>query len=235
MVAILVVLTIILFVLADIVLQWVRMRRDKATLGVHMRAGNLTDLLVPGLQPGRFGLPGGLFFHQGHTWGNLLFSGQVKIGLDDFVQKLLGHIDGIALPPAGAELKQGQPFAAIRQGGRTARLVAPVDGVVCAVNSEIAKAPGLIKRDPYTRGWLVTVRPTNLTANLLHLSIGERAFSWLQSESARMQELLHVTLGRDKDALIGTTAADGGVVAEGLLEHLDDDTWNEFQSKFLGS
>lgn len=235
MVAILVVFTIILFIAADLVVQWVRTRRAKPAPASQSRATGIMDLLVPSLQPERFGLPGGLFFHRGHTWANLLFSGQVKVGVDDFTQKFLGRVDTIALPPVGAEVKQGQPFAAIRQGGRTALLTAPMDGVVCAVNSDLAKLPGLIKRDPYTRGWLVALRPTNLTANLSRLTIGESALAWLKGELVGVQEFLHVTLTLERDALVGATAADGGLVADGLLEHLDNNAWAEFQSKFLGS
>jgi glycine cleavage system H lipoate-binding protein len=235
MVAILVVFTIILFIAADLVVQWVRARRAKPALASSPKAAGVTDLLVPSLQLERFSLPGGLFFHRGHTWANLLFSGQVKVGVDDFIQKLLGRIDAITLPPVGAEVKQGQPFAAVRQAGRTALLPAPVDGIVCAVNSELAKVPGLIKRDPYTRGWLMAVRPTNLTVNFSRLIIGDAALAWLKAELARLQEFLHVTLTLERDALVGTTAADGGLAADGLLERLDNETWAEFQSKFLGA
>lgn len=235
MVAILVVFTIILFITADLVVQWVRAQRVKPARVSQPGGASVVDLLVPSLQPERFGLPGGLFFHRGHTWANLLFSGQVKVGVDDFVQKLLGRIDAIRLPPVGVEVKQGQPFAALRQGGRMAVLPAPVDGVVCAVNCELAKSPGLIRRDPYTRGWLVALRPTDLNANLARLSVGEGALAWLQAELARLREFLHVSLTLERDALVGTTAADGGLAADGLLEHLDNETWAEFQSKFLGA
>jgi glycine cleavage system H lipoate-binding protein len=235
MVALLVVFTILLFVAADLVLQLVRARRIQPALAPRPRRAEAADLLVPSIQPEHFVLPGGLFFHRGHTWANLLFSGQVKVGVDDFIQKLLGRIDAITLPPVGAEVKQGQPFAAVRQGGRTALLSAPVDGVVCAVNSELAKVPGLLKRDPYTRGWLMAVRPTNLTVNFSRLIIGDGALAWLKAELARLQEFLHVTLTLERDALVGTTAADGGLAADGLLEHLDSETWAEFQSKFLGA
>lgn len=235
MVTMLVVLTILLFIAADLLVRWVQARRAKAALASEPRGASLVDLLLPSLQPERFILPGGLFFHRGHTWVNLLFSGQVKVGMDDFLQRLLGRVDAVTLPALGVEVKQGQPFAAIRQGGRTAMLTAPVDGVVCAVNSELAKMPGLLKRDPYTRGWLVALRPSNLTANLRQLRVGEGALTWLKGELARLQEFLHVTLTLNRDALVGVTAADGGLASDGLLEHVDDEIWAEFQSKFLNA
>lgn len=228
----LVVLTFIVSITASLVVQWVRTRRAGQVTLPRPSGPGVADLL-PGLQPERFIVPAGLFFHRGHTWINLLFSGHVKVGVDDFLQRLLGRIDAITLPRVGAEVKEGRPFVAIRQGGRTATLAAPVDGVVCAVNDELARAPTLLKRDPYTRGWLLALRPTNLAANLPRLTVGESALAWLRAEVARLQDFLQVTLALKQDALVGATAADGGLIADGLLEHVDDEIWIEFQSKFL--
>jgi glycine cleavage system H lipoate-binding protein len=232
MVALLVLVTVILLVTLDLVIRWRGARRVRAAPAATP-AARVMDLLLPSLQAERFALPGGLFFHRGHTWVNLLFSGQVKVGADDFLQRLLGHLDAISLPPVGAQVKQGQPLATFRQGGRTATLASPLDGVVCAVNGELVKAPGLLRRDPYTRGWLVALRPTGLAADLSRLTVGESALAWLRTEITRLQEFLRTTLTLKQDALVGVTAADGGLMADGLLEHLDDETWAEFQSKFL--
>ncbi len=233
MVAILVVVTIVLFVAADFILQWVRARRARAARSVSIGKANVADLLLPTLQPERFAMPGGLFFHRGHTWVNLLFSGQAKVGADEFFQKLLGKVNAITLPPVGVEVKAGQPFVAFRQGHRTATLPAPIDGVVCAVNSDAAKAPGLLQRDPYTRGWLVAIRPKDLTANMAHLMVGEKSVAWLKVELGRLHDFLRETLAMHQDSLVGVTAADGGLSTEGLLERLDDERWEAFQARFL--
>jgi len=233
MVALLVALTVILLVSLDLLIRWRFARRARPAPAQGPAAAQVMDLLLPSLRPERFTLPAGLFFHPGHTWANLLFSGQVKVGVDDFLQKLLGRIDTLTLPPLGTEVRQGRPFAMVRQGTRAVILRAPVDGVVCAVNAELVKAPGLLKRDPYTRGWLVALRPTNLVGNLSRLTVGERALAWLKGELARLQEFLYVALTLKRDALVGATAADGGLLADGLLEHLDDETWAEFHTRFL--
>ncbi len=230
MVAVFVILTIILFVAADFILQKVRARRTPAP--VAQRAG-AADLLLPNLHAERFALPGGLFFHRGHTWANLLFSGQVKIGIDDFLQKLLGRIDAVTLPPIGVEVKAGQPFVALRQGDRTATLTSPVDGTVCAVNQELAKAPSLLRRDPYTRGWLVAIRPKDLTANMPLLMVGEKSRQWLTLELGRFADFVRGVMSQHQDVMVGATAADGGLSADGLLERLDDAHWTDFQNQFL--
>ena len=235
MVAILVVLTIVLFIGADLLVQWSRRRRGVQVAPIKTRVAGAADVLLPGLQPERFALPGGLFFHPAHTWANLLFSGQIKVGVDDFLQKLFGRIDAVTLPPVGTEVKQGQPLMSIRQGGRVAMLPAPVDGVVCAINGELAKSPNLLRREPYTRGWLVALRPTDLTADLSRLAIGEGAFRWLKSELSRFEEFLQGIMAVHQDALVGATAADGGLSPDGLLERLDEESWKAFQSKFLGA
>jgi glycine cleavage system H lipoate-binding protein len=229
MVPILVVLTIVAFVLADLALQWLRARKPAPARA----AAGAADLLLPQLQAERFTLPAGLFFHRGHTWANLLFSGQVKVGVDDFLQKLLGHIDAVTLPPQGVEVKAGQPFAMLRQGERSIPLLSPVDGVVCAVNAEVAKTPSVVKRDPYTRGWLVAIQPRDLAANLAGLSVGERGVTWLRGELSRVREFLQGLMAGHQDHLVGATAADGGLSADGLLEHLDDAAWAEFETRFL--
>jgi len=231
MVIVLAALTAILCLAVGLMVEWVRLRRARLALQPRQTLPGAADLLIPSLQPKHFALPGGLFFHRAHTWCNLLFSGQIKVGVDDFAQRLLGRIDSITLPPVGLAVTQGQALATIRQGGRTATLVAPVDGVVCAVNGEVARTPGLLKRDPYTRGWLVAVRPTDLAGNLRRLAVGDAALAWLKAEVLRLHEFLHGTL--QHDGLVGATAADGGVVADGLLEHVDDGTWAAFQSEFL--
>lgn len=232
MVVILVGLTIILLVTVDLVVRWRMSQRTKAPAPL---ADAVVDLLMPRLQPEHFSLPGGLFFHRGHTWTNLLFSGQVKVGVDDFLQRLLGHIDDIALPPVGARVKEGEQFVTIRQGGRTATLRAPIDGEVCAVNNELLKTPNLLRRDPYTRGWFVALRPTGLAADLSRLKVGEDALLWLKTEVTRFQRFLSDMLRVEHHSLVGLTAADGGVHVDGLLEHVDEETWRRFQKEFMGA
>jgi len=222
----------LLLIAADLLIRRRMARRNKPPATV---TAAIMDFLIPSLQSERFHLPGGLFFHRGHTWANLLFSGQVKVGVDDFLQRLVGRIDDIRLPPMGTEVKEGAPFVTIRQGGRTATLPAPVDGVVCAVNGELTRSPSLVKRDPYTRGWLVALQPTNLTSNLSRLMVGETALGWLKAEVARLQTFVSSTLTEQQDALVGVTAADGGLHADGLLEHLNDEAWRRFTREFVAT
>jgi glycine cleavage system H lipoate-binding protein len=223
-------LTFILLIFVDLVARWCSVHRAKPASDAVTAP---MDFLLPSLQPDRFILPGGLFFHRGHTWVNVLFSGQVKVGVDDFVQRLLGRLDSIALPPVATEIREGQPFITIRQRGRSATLCAPLDGVVRAVNGELAKAPSLLKRETYTRGWLVALQPTNLAANLPQLTVGEGASLWLRAEIARLETFLSDAQFVERHAAMGATTGSVGARVDGLLEHLDDKAWRTFQGIFL--
>lgn len=182
------------------------------------------------LHPRQFALPAGIFFHPSHTWLGLLPSGQVKVGLDDFLRRLLGRIDAVALPRVGAVLARGGPLAGLKQGGRALGLRSPVDGTVAAANPLWEGDPHRASRDPYGEGWMVKVVPTNLAHNLQGLKIGEPAVWWLQEEVRRFRDFAARFIAPDPE--LGPRLADGGLPLEGVLERLDDATWSRFERGF---
>ena len=50
------------------------------------------------------------FLHRGHTWVALESADRVRIGLDDFLQKVLGPTTKINLPKSGQSIKANTPF-----------------------------------------------------------------------------------------------------------------------------
>ena len=55
-----------------------------------------------------FHLPERLYYHQGHSWALPEQGDLVRVGIDDFAQKLVGKIDAIQLPPVGSQVTQGE-------------------------------------------------------------------------------------------------------------------------------
>ena len=58
---------------------------------------------VPQAQPvpamvGGFKVPENLRYHPGHTWALSESPNLVRVGMDDFASKLIGHLERIALP-----------------------------------------------------------------------------------------------------------------------------------------
>src|SRR3989337_2141806 len=98
MVLILVLATIATFLFMELAYRmWSGRAKEKAGEAVPAMRTALLPVALP-----EFRLPGGLFYHSGHTWAHLTPSGEAQIGLDDFPQGLIGEIDRLALPQPGA-------------------------------------------------------------------------------------------------------------------------------------
>ncbi len=104
-----------------------------------------------------FALPEALLFHPGHAWAR--FEGATAlVGLSDFAQKLVGSIQAIKVPAAGATVGQGEKGWTLQVDGQDVDMLSPVDGKVVAVNDKVLANPQLAKTDPYGEGWLVAVK-----------------------------------------------------------------------------
>ena len=55
-----------------------------------------------------FDVRDGFFFHQGHSWAAPDDGDLMRVGVDDFAQKLLGAPAAIELPAVGTSLRQGE-------------------------------------------------------------------------------------------------------------------------------
>jgi CheY-like chemotaxis protein len=179
------------------------------------------------LRAHEFRLPGGMFISGGHVWVSITVPGIVRLGMDDFARKMIGHIDGIELPAEGATLKRGDPLFSVRQGGRTATFHAPVSGVVQSLNTDLPQNLDWLERHTYENGWVCSMKPDHLADELAQMNIGDKAAAWYQMQIVRLQQLLTPGAG---DSTSGTAAIP---LVEGQLEEADDDLWARFARTFL--
>ena len=136
-----------------------------------------TPGLLAGL-PEWFRVPEGYGFHQGHTWMKVeLMSPNrqrlVKVGLDDFAQKLIGKVDAVVLPAVGSRLRQGDKGWSLMVDSKAIPMLSPVDGEVVAVNEAVLRSPEILSRDPYGEGWLLKVKSDRIAADTRNLLFGE--------------------------------------------------------------
>ncbi len=212
MVVLLVILTVLCFITVELAIRW----KEKRLVEASLRAMDPSTLLP--YRPA-YEMPGGLFFHGGHTWAKIENSGNVQVGLDGFAQGVLGKVDRYELPAMGIRVRQGEPALAVHQSGKRIEFVAPVDGEICAVNERLNADLRGARENPYEKGWALEIRPTNLAHNLKKLRIGAEASAWLEKEVRRFVEFL--TLYRAVPQEIGVTMSDGGVHTEGIMETMD--------------
>jgi len=135
-----------------------------------------------------FRLPRGMHHHRGHTWIRVERDGDVRVGLDDFGQWLLGSVQGVRLPGPGETVFEGTPACEIRLDTGQIGPLAPVSGRVIAINERLLEQPGLVNESPYANGWLLMVKPFDLPSELVNLLYGGRARRWIEQEIGRVRE-----------------------------------------------
>src|SRR3989304_2774397 len=65
-----------------------------------------------------FLVPEGVYFHQGHAWAKAEDEDIVRIGIDDFAQRLVGKIDTVDMPVVGSTIRQGEKGWSIKLGDK---------------------------------------------------------------------------------------------------------------------
>lgn len=165
------------------------------------------------------------YLHPGHTWAFLEADGRVRVGLDDFSQKILGPAEVVELPRIGETYYQNHVCLALVRQGHKAKFLAPVDGVVDEINAAVEQEPRLIHDDPYGEGWLFLVRPTNLAQNLPQLLGGEKAVAWIEAEAHKLLALM----GSDTAVTLPT----GGAVIDDVYGHFPEVGWRRLVREFF--
>ena len=171
-----------------------------------------------------------LFYCPGHVWLRVEDRGNVRVGLDDFAQKILGRIYAIALPHEGIRIEKGtHRWSVIHQAGETP-LAIPISGVVIEVNWKLQQSPSLLNRDPYGAGWAFVIKPNELKTGLRDLFYGERAVNWNRAEIDKLYSLAGELSGTAAGAV---TLPDGGSFKKDFLSELSSEQMRELIDTFL--
>jgi glycine cleavage system H lipoate-binding protein len=186
------------------------------------------EALAPAEPVGRswFHLPDDVFYHQGHAWARPDEEGVVRVGMDDFAQKLVGPITSVRVPDVGAAVVQGEEAWSLRADSRSVPMLSPVDGEVVAVNPELAQTPEQINRDPYGAGWLMKVRVPKVSANLKNLLSGALSRKW-------MDEVENALAARMAGDYLGLVYQDGGLPVDGMARSIDPEEWDRIAASFF--
>ena len=125
-------------------------------------------------------VPEGLYYHKEFGWARIE-KGKARIGITDYAQKQLREIVYVELPSAGDNLKQDDPFGTVESVKAVSDLVAPLSGKIEQVNEELSSKPEVLNEDPYEKGWLLVISPTNLDEELKKLMDFNKAVEWHKS------------------------------------------------------
>ncbi len=134
-----------------------------------------------------YDMPDELYFHEEHSWARVE-DGKVRVGMDDMFQKEAGDIVFVDLPDEGDDVEQGQVCGKIQSRKWIGKLCAPVSGEIVEINEDLEDDTTLINEDPYGKGWILVVEPTNLDEELGNLMQGEALIPFIDQEIKRTEE-----------------------------------------------
>ncbi|MBU2055852.1 MAG: glycine cleavage system protein H [Proteobacteria bacterium] len=167
----------------------------------------------------------GMYFHQGHSWAKPEGDNVVRVGIDDFAQKLVGKIDAIKLPQVGSQVSQGEKAWSLQVGSKSIDMLSPVDGKILDINESLLNSPESIGKDPYGQSWLMKVQAPRVSANLKNLLSGGLARKWMEEVREKLLARMNYNLG--------AVSQDGGVPVDGIAKNIDRERWDEIVREFL--
>ncbi len=107
-------------------------------------------------------LPDDVRFTEDHEWARR--EGEtVRVGISDYAQDQLGDIVFVELPEAGSTFGKGDEFGTVESVKTVSELYMPVGGEVVTVNEELVDHPEYVNTDPYGKGWMIEVKPDDLS------------------------------------------------------------------------
>ena len=101
--------------------------------------------------------PADLKYNPEHTWLRLEPGGRGRVGVTYFAQKQLKDVVFVELPELGKVVTHMEPFGVIESAKATNDLYSPVSGKVIEINEALGADPGLVNREPYGQGWMITI------------------------------------------------------------------------------
>ena len=174
---------------------------------------------------GGFLVPEKLSYHPGHSWLVRERKNVVRVGVDEFAAALMGKVDKISVPGPGQWLRQGQNALSFYRGGEETQMVAPTEGEVLEINSEVLHNPALLRQDPYGQGWLVTLNVPDEASTARNLVPRHLVGAWIRDAVERLYAR--------QPALAGAVAADGGRPAEDITAELPNVDWKKLTGEFF--
>jgi glycine cleavage system H protein len=178
-------------------------------------------------------IPQGALFSHNHTWAHLGMSGIAHIGLDDLLMHITGEVKLSNLRNPGEKINKGDLLAEMDHKGKRLMIFSPVSGEITDTNTVLIGNPELLSGDPYGKGWMYKMKPTQWIAETKTYYLAEDATSWLGKELERFRDFLSRSA-----VLVSTESAqlilqDGGELKDHILSDLPVEVWHSFQKNFL--
>ena len=181
-----------------------------------------------------FRVPDNILFHQGHAWARIEESepGIVKVGMDDFAQKMAGPMGIRNNPTVGSVIRQGERGWSLQDGEKSVDMLSPLSGEVTEINTALlaelekdSNEIGALGNDPYDKGWILKIKPENFERESKGLLGGTLARKWMEEEVEHLRSKMSPKLG--------AVMQDGGVPMAGMAKNIHADDWDQLLKEFF--
>lgn len=190
--------------------------------------------LIPGLamNADQVEVAQGLYYDKTHTWAYMEKNGMVKVGIDDFLQRVTGPLTNVKMLSPGVRVRKGMKAVSIIQDGKQLDICAPVSGTIREQNTHLSEDSSLLNSSPYAEGWIYKIEPANWVKEVQFLIMGNPYKQWLKKEFQRLKEFITDTV-RSENTAYGLVLQDGGEIREHILKDLGPEMWEDFQNNFM--
>ena len=115
-------------------------------------------------------IPNDLKYYKEHEWVKKLSDGSVLVGITDFAQNNLTDITYVGFKlKVGSKVEFEKVFGEIESVKSVSDLFSPISGEILEINEALEDEPELVNSNPYEKGWMLKIKPSNLDNELSKL------------------------------------------------------------------
>jgi glycine cleavage system H protein len=178
-------------------------------------------------------IPPGLLFSKNHTWAHLEKSGLAEVGIDDFLLHLTGEVKFTNLKAPGTFVNKGELLVGIDHNGKILKVYSPISGTVKDTNQLLNVTPSVVNEDPYEKGWICKIQPSNWIEETDTCYMANEALAWTGMELKRFKDFLAGSVKKYSPEVSMIILQDGGELCDRPLSDLPNEVWQDFQKSFL--
>jgi glycine cleavage system H protein len=178
-------------------------------------------------------IPQGIFFSKNHTWTHMERHGVALVGVNDLLLHITGAVNFNHFKGPGEIISKGDLLTEIHQNGNILRIFSPISGKIIAKNTTLIEHPEISNEDPYEKGWIYKIKPTNWIADTNSYYLAEEATQWSQKELERFKDFLAGAAEKYSTNSSLTVLQDGGELCDHILAEMPKEIWQDFQQEFL--
>ncbi|HRZ77334.1 MAG TPA: hypothetical protein P5248_08210 [Bacteroidales bacterium] len=214
-----------------LLVRWLGIARPRPRMSPALSA----DHASAALDESSLASPEGLLYDKTHTWAFMEKDGKVSVGLDDFLQHVIGPVTRVMLKDPGESVRKGEVLFSVMQSGKQLHIYSPISGTIIRQNEQLRSHTSPLNDSPYAEGWVYAIEPSNWNMEVQLLQVADRYRRWISTEFSRVKDFFATRFVPESPEYAYVALQDGGTLRDGVLSEFGPQIWEDFQSEILDS